>query len=402
MFTLRETKWQLFRNRGRTLILLLASAMLTGCMAFYLGNIQANEAALEQLAKTTTVEVEVTNSTGERSAGINIAPLRRDNFVQNPYLEHFLMSASASGAFGEDARRQDPFVGGDANVVGINALDATWMPDREVTYLDGYDESFLAGDEAQCLVFRDFAERNHIDLGDEISFPIYLYKWKQDGGIEYLPMGEQTLKVVGASYSGMNPQEFLVPVEWLRKVAEGLGLDFTYGTLSGEVKDPLRLNRFKDGILEMSFLEPNPKAQDLYGGATICVDDEQYISSAEVLGENILLFRQFLIPFFTLVIGLIVLAIFLVMRGARRTIAIASSLGRPKLLSALANFFAAFAAELLGCLLTLPAILSLTGLTMGNGLMICGIFLLCACVGNCFGLALILRFDTFTLLTAAE
>ena len=33
MLTLQETIWQLARNKGRTVILLLASAMLAGCVA---------------------------------------------------------------------------------------------------------------------------------------------------------------------------------------------------------------------------------------------------------------------------------------------------------------------------------------------------------------------------------
>lgn len=401
MFTLQETIWQLFRNKGRTIILLLASAMLAGCIAFYLGNISANEEALDQLAATTPVMAEVSNSSGDRTSGLNITAFRCDNFCANPYLTDFRMSVYGVGAFSELARAQDPFVGGDVNVNGINRLDCIWAPDGEFIFMDGYDEGFLEGEEPLCLVNREFAQRNNISVGDDVSLPIYTIQYDMNGMV-YTPLGEQTLKVIGTSYSFINPKEFLVPEKWMRNIVEGQGGEFYYNSLDAQLKDPRQLNRFKDSIYDMSFLEANPEAQDVFGGTTICVDDEQYITSAENLGQTIMLFKRFQIPFFVLVIAMIVLAIFLIMRNSRHEIAIASSLGRPKFLSALANFLAAFVSETVGCILILPIMVAGAGLSISGALTICGAFLLCACVGNCLALALILHFDAFTLLTAAD
>ena len=402
MFTLRETAWQLLRNKGRTVILLLASAMLAGCMAFYLGNIRANEEAIDRLAQVTTVRVDVTNSTGEMSAGLNIATIQFDNFVASEYLEHFLYGARAAGAYSGKARREEPFTGGDADIAAINSRDAIFSDDYVFTFMEGYDEGIFTGDQPVCLVDELFAEENGIAVGDQLTFPIYLHIYEQGGAVRYDPLGDMTLTVVGTNHSTAYPKTFLVPVDWLRKEADARGVKFYYNTLSGDLKDPRRLNHFKAGIYDMAFLEPNPEAQDQFGGATIVVDDEPYITATEPLGQNILLFRQFLAPFFVLVIGLVVLAIFLIMRGARRDMAIACSLGRPRLLSALANFLAAFAAQLAGCLLVLPAMVLGAGLSLGGGLLICGAFLLCACLGNCLALALVLRFDPLALLTASE
>ncbi len=96
------------------------------------------------------------------------------------------------------------------------------------------------------------------------------------------------------------------------------------------------------------------------------------------------------------------LEIFLIMRGSQRDMAIACSMGRPKFLIALANFLTAFVTEIVGCLLVLPVILLFANLSPRSGLLICGAFLLCACIGNCIGLALTLRFDALNLLTAVE
>ncbi len=402
LFTLQETVWQLTRNKGRTVILLLASAMLAGCMAFYLGNILANEEALEQLANMSDVHAFVTNGSGSNSTGLNIASQRCDNFTSNPFLENFLMGGIATGAYSEEARMEDPFEGGDVNVIAINSLDATYMPDGKFTYLEGYDSSFLAGNQALCIVNDLFAEENNIKMGDSVSFPVYLAAWQQGGLREFTFLGEHTLKVVGFSSSYIAPQHFIVPVDWLRETSESQDVDFKYSHLGGVLKNPRELNQFKDSVYDMSFLEPNPDAQDEFGGVTIVVDDEQYISSAETLGENIKLFRRFLIPFFALVLGLIVLAIFLIMRNSQWNMAIACSLGRPKFLSGFANFLAAFSTEVTGCLLIFPIMVLGAKLSIYSALTICGTFLICSCAGDCLALALLLRFDTLTLLTAVE
>lgn len=402
MFIFQETIWQLFRNVSRTLLLLLASALLAGCMAFYLGNIRMNEESLNQLARSTDVRVSVTNASGETTSGLNIDPKRCDAFQNNPYLRDFRLDAVAKGAYSETERMNEQFMGGDADIVGLNCLQATWMPDGKFIYADGYDESFLLTDRALCLVDETFAEENGIDIGDEVTLPVFFRQYSQGLSVDYTPMGEQTLTVIGFSSSKVYPLTFIVPVQWLRVAAESQGLPFTYSGCSGYMKDPRQINEFKSGIEEMSFLPPNPEAQDQWSGIAIVVDDEQYINTAEELGRNIVVFRKFLIPFFALVIGTVILAIFLVMRGSQKDIAIACSLGRSKILSAFASFLASFVSETVGCLLIFPIMILGAKLSCAGAGLICGAFLLCACVGNVIGLALILRFDMITLLTMAE
>lgn len=402
MLTLRELWWQLSRNRGRTLILLLAAAMLAGCVAFYLGNIRANEEALDDLAKSVDVQVTVANSTGKNQSGLNIATLRQENFTNNPYLKDFRCNGVAVGAYSEKAR-QNPVeseAGNDTAIVGVNCVECLWDV-TECEFVDGYDESFLGGNEPLCIMYSDFAKRNNIEPGDEVTLPVYMM-YRRDGGVkDYPPIGEQTIRVIGL-FDSVAPMEMYVPVQWLREAAEGAGVEFFYSYLYGSMKNPMELNHFKAGAMQMSFLPPNPESRDEWSGTCLVVDDQAFINNAEELGQNVLTFKQFQIPFFIIIIGLVVLAIFLTMRGARRDMAIASSLGRPKLLVALSNFLAAFAAELVGCLIILPVMVLNAGLSIAGALTICGAFLLCAAVGNILGLALILRFDAFTLLTATD
>ncbi len=401
MLTLSETFWQLARNKGRTVILVLASAMLAGCVAFYLSNIRANEEAIDRLAETIPVKVQVTNLSGDRDYGLNINVYRYENFLSSPYLKDFHYDIYGEGAYSEEARQLDPFQK-DCNVHGINGLDCIWMPDGEFTYSEGYDETLFQSDEAVCLVETMFADRYDIEVGDEVTFPIFTISYDLYQDAIYMPLGEQTLKVVGTSHSQQNPKEFMVPVNWMRKVMESQGIEVNYNVMGATLKDPRQLNAFKESIKDISFLEPDPETMIDLTGSAIVVDDEQFVTSAETLGQTVMLFRRFQAPFFVLAFGMIVLAIFLIMRGSRRVIAISVSLGRSRFLCALGCFLAAFLAELAGCALVLPVMVLLAGLSLSGGLLICGAFLICACLADIMALALIMRFDAFTLLTVAE
>ena len=404
MFTLEETFLQLSRNRTRTVILLLATALLAGCMAFYLGNIRANQEAFDRLASTTKIQVDITSGNGVMNSGLNITPQSKEKFMSSSYLENFLYGSRAVGTYSPEAQSREP-VGDlfyDMDFAPVNNMNAIYLPDYEMDFAQGYDESFLAGDEPWAVVLDTFAAANSIELGDQLTFPVYMHIYNDDNTVRYELIGNLTLKVIGLYHSDQYPKTMLVPVEWLRKECEARDASFYYNNVGATLKDTRQINRFKQSIPDIPFLEPDPESTDMHSGATICVNDEEYIKRAEVFTQNIMLFRRFQVPFFVLAIGLIILAIFLIMRSSRQDIAIACSLGRPKLLSALSCFLAALFAEVVGCVLVFPAMVFLAGVSVSGSLGICGIFLLCSCLGNVAALALILRFDTFTLLTAAE
>ena len=96
------------------------------------------------------------------------------------------------------------------------------------------------------------------------------------------------------------------------------------------------------------------------------------------------------------------LVVFLVLRSSRHELAIASSLGRPKVQSALARLLAVLALDLLGCIIALPIMVGAAGITLPTALLIGGLFLACGLVGSMVALALLLRFDTLTLLTKVD
>lgn len=99
---------------------------------------------------------------------------------------------------------------------------------------------------------------------------------------------------------------------------------------------------------------------------------------------------------------IIALITFLSLRSYRRDIAIASSLGRPKLLNAAVPFFSTLIVQALGCFLALSVI----GLTVGMAPSLAGIimctFMLCAAAGTALAILFLFRFDTLALLTKTD
>lgn len=402
MFTLREAVRSLTHNRSRSVLLVLCAGFLCGCMALYLGNIQANEEALERLAMTTPVRVWVASGNGERSSPLNIMEQHVEAFTQNPYLTDFRVTALAAAALSEEARAQDPFAGGDGKITAVSGMEILQELGLECGFASGYDGSVLAGSEPLCVMDQAAMESFGLSLGGQVTLPVYLVRLRPGGVMEFTPLGEQTLTLAGSFTGEGSAQTLYVPVKWLSRAAEQAGQEFACSSCGAVLKDPRQLNRFKATVESMAFLDVDPESYDEFNGTALLADDETYIDAAENLGRNITSFRGFLLPFFGLITGLVMLVIFLILRGSRRDMAIAVSLGRPKALTALSSFLAALAGEAAGCLLALPVILLGAGLSLGGGLAVCGGFLLCAILGNLLGVLMLLRFDAMALLIAAE
>ena len=403
MFLWTEIKWQVFRNKGRSILLCLIAALLTGTMAFYVGNIQSNRTALLELGDNIPVAVTVTNSDGSMEDGIRITAQQYDDFSALD-VKNLRASAAAAGALSEEVKAQTIFEYGDVSISGINCMEACTVPERLFTFTDGQSAGLFTGEEALCAVDEFFAQENEIKLGDKLDLPVYLYAC----GLGYLPLDKNASLTVAATYgapdSTGNTIQVYVPVGWMRKALEDNGGQvFFYDSLTATVKNPLKLNALKDGLTEMGLLpiSSTPAYSDAEAVAA-SVEDELFIKTAVKLQQNISTYERFLLPFFGLIVGLMTLVVFLLLRNARREMAIAGSLGRGKGKIGLGHFLSVFLVSLLG------AALAFLGMTV-SGLMplmaavqICGSFLLCAAAGAVIALLSLLRFDAMELLTKVD
>ena len=392
-----QVKYQL-RSRGRSVLVLCIAALLAACMAFYVGNIGVNKAALQSLSDSVPVTVRITSRNGAKTAGLNIEAKPFDHLTEAG-VHDVRCTAVAAGAFSPEVRAQEMFLGGDTIVRAGNSLEALELSADNLHFADGQSASFLSGDSAQCVIGEDYAERTGLHPGDTLSLEIYTVRQSMNGTI-YQMIGNAALEIIG-THSAPGGADVILPVNFLRTEAETAGVSFLYDSCSALVDDSTHLKDFK-AEMQKYFMDINPSAEDPNAGDALSVEDELFVKTASRLRQNIALFQSMLVPFFALIIGLVVLTTFLTMRSTRRDMAIARSLGVSKWRCAAPNFISTVLLDMLGCAVILPILSAALHIPALSALVIFGLFTLCAALGTAAALLCLLRFDTLTLLTQVD
>lgn len=392
-----QVKYQL-RSRGRSVLVLCIAALLAACMAFYVGNIGVNKAALQSLSDSVPVTVRITSRNGAKTAGLNIEAKPFDH-LKEAGVHDVRCTAVAAGAFSPEVRAQEMFLGGDTIVRAGNSLEALELSADNLHFADGQSAAFLSGDSAQCVIGEDYAERTGLHPGDTLSLEIYTVRQSMNGTI-YQMIGDAALEIIG-THSAPGGADVILPVNFLRTEAETAGVSFLYDSCSALVDDSTHLKDFK-AEMQKYFMDINLSAEDPNAGDALSVEDELFVKTASRLRQNIALFQSMLVPFFALIIELVVLTTFLTMRSTRRDMAIARSLGVSKWRCAAPNFISTVLLDMLGCAVILPILSAALHIPALSAHAIFGLFTLCAALGTAAALLCLLRFDTLTLLTQVD
>lgn len=392
-----QVKYQL-RSRGRSVLVLCIAALLAACMAFYVGNIGVSKAALQSLSDSVPVTVRITSRNGAKTAGLNIEAKPFDHLTEAG-VHDVRCTAVAAGAFSPEVRAQEMLLGGDTIVRAGNSLEALELSADNLHFADGQSAAFLSGDSAQCVIGEDYAERTGLHPGDTLSLEIYTVRQSMNGTI-YQMIGDAALEIIG-THSAPGGADVILPVNFLRTEAETAGVSFLYDSCSALVDDSTHLKDFK-AEMQKYFMDINPSAEDPNAGDALSVEDELFVKTASRLRQNIALFQSMLVPFFALIIGLVVLTTFLTMRSTRRDMAIARSLGVSKWRCAAPNFISTVLLDMLGCAVILPILSAALHIPALSAHAIFGLFTLCAALGTAAALLCLLRFDTLTLLTQVD
>lgn len=392
-----QVKYQL-RSRGRSVLVLCIAALLAACMAFYVGNIGVNKAALQSLSDSVPVTVRITSRNGAKTAGLNIEAKPFDHLTEAG-VHDVRCTAVAAGAFSPEVRAQEMFLGGDTIVRAGNSLEALELSADNLHFADGQSAAFLSGDSAQCVIGEDYAERTGLHPGDTLSLEIYTVRQSMNGTI-YQMIGDAALEIIG-THSAPGGADVILPVNFLRTEAETAGVSFLYDSCSALVDDSTHLKDFK-AEMQKYFMDINPSAENPNAGDALSVEDELFVKTASRLRQNIALFQSMLVPFFALIIGLVVLTTFLTMRSTWRDMAIARSIGVSKWRCAAPNFISTVLLDMLGCAVILPILSAALHIPALSAHAIFGLFTLCAALGTAAALLCLLRFDTLTLLTQVD
>lgn len=297
-----QVKYQL-RSCGRSVLVLCIAALLAACMAFYVGNIGVNKAALQSLSDSVPVTVRITSRNGAKTAGLNIEAKPFDHLTEAG-VHDVRCTAVAAGAFSPEVRAQEMFLGVDTIVRAGNSLEALELSADNLHFADGQSAAFLSGDSAQCVIGEDYAERTGLHPGDTLSLEIYTVRQSMNGTI-YQMIGDAALEIIG-THSAPGGADVILPINFLRTEAETAGVSFLYDSCSALVDDSTHLKDFK-AEMQKYFMDINLSAEDPNAGDALSVEDELFVKTASRLWQNIALFQSMLVPFFALIIGLVVL-----------------------------------------------------------------------------------------------
>lgn len=407
MFIWIEVLRDLWRNKGRSLLILSFGLFMLSSMVLYVGNIQNNEIMLRQLSETIPVTVQVVGENGNQQAGLEIDQAYVDALLSGGVRDpHYTIVAGGN----IDAKNQgQPIKFCDTSIVGINKSDSLSPVIREQTdFMQGWGDSFFSDDSAACIINANYALRHQISLGDTIEFPLYIWEYEEDNvHFRFIEVGNVSLLVVGtytagADIAGSDTGDVIVPIHWLQNYLSDSGIVYFYSSFQGTLADPLRLNDWKTQMKEVGFQEVDPESFREREGNALRVNDQLFIDTAEEIQENIRIYNGFQLPFFTLLTILVAFVLFLVLRNSRREMAIARSLGRPVWLCGLRHLLGNTILMILACVVSLPVLLLATNLGIVDLLVIDALFLTCAFLGTVIALVFLFHGNALNLLTKVD
>lgn len=407
-----EVAYQLYRNRNRTILLVCIAALLICCMSLYIGNIQSAQAALEDLGEAIPVHAQIVSRDGTNTVGLEIREDHVDSLL-NMDIKDPVYTSFACGSIDTKSCVDEKAAAVDTNISGANDLRAlVGLTEDNLTFLDGWDGSFLASEDAVCIINNQYAMQHDLILGDTITMPLFTSKRKNDGySIQLDRIGEYSIQVIGiyqqSTSAGATPLQMVVPIKWLKNVTIKSGQRFLYDSFRCTLANPMELNTFKEAAKASHFSKVVRNTgmmimENSYKGDALVVDDQLFIETAEKLQQNSDVLRLFMIPFFSLVILMITLVTFQILRSAQRDMAIAISLGRSRRMSAFSYFLSTILADFTGSVIAFIMLATISALSVSQILIIIGLFMICAVVGVCLALLMLLRFDTLILLTKVD
>ena len=220
------------------------AALLISFVGLYMGNIRKNEKTLKNLGDTIPVTAQITNRNGSRLIGLEIRTSRLDALL-SPDITEAVYTAQAGGNL-DPINQVEPVKACDTLILATNSLQGMPSVSREeITFADGWNETYLEGDEPVCVVSEIYAGRNDISIGDSLSFPMYTYKFNKDGySFNYIKLGEASLTVIGIFQNGsgsLDTQNMIIPINWLRLFVEDSGNSFYYDSARCTINNPLNL-----------------------------------------------------------------------------------------------------------------------------------------------------------------
>ena len=211
------------------------------------------------------------------------------------------------------------------------------------------------------------------------------------------------MNVIGIyDYNSATNTSIIVPAKSLARLVKESGNEVFYDSLKFELKDPGKLNEFKQDVKNIGFSNINSQSVQSVAGNSLIVYDNIYIENASNILDALQMYRLFEIPFIILMFVLYVLVIFLLIKNKQLEMAISLSLGQSKKAVNFNLFLEIEILSILGCLLGVLALALITDIEIFSLLMIFFGFLILSILGIMLVIKLLMNFDIMQLLSKTD
>lgn len=391
------TKKLILRSPLKSILTIIFSISIIIFIGLYINNIKTLETSLKKLSQTIPVTGEVCDISGSKTTGLEIDERKGNQIISSQYV---VQAKYTIQVVANNINNQNNI---STTLMGCNSIDALpLLYDDNIDFMSRNDSSFLTDDKNNCIVEAEFAKQNNIVLGQEITFSLSIYKY--DSGV-YLTDNIDNVKmnVIGIyDYNSATNTSIIVPVKSLARLVKESGNEVFYDSLKFELKDPGKLNEFKQDVKSIGFSNINSQSVQSVAGNSLIVYDNIYIENASNILDALQMYRLFEIPFIILMFVLYVLVIFLLIKNKQLEMAISLSLGQSKKAVNFNLFLEIEILSILGCLLGVLALALITDIEIFSLLMIFFGFLILSILGIMLVIKLLMNFDIMQLLSKTD
>ncbi|WP_346677719.1 ABC transporter permease [Erysipelatoclostridium sp. An173] len=391
------TRKLILRSPLKSILTIIFSISIIIFIGLYINNIKTLETSLKKLSQTIPVTGEICDISGSKTTGLEIDERKGNQIISSQYV---VQAKYTIQVVASNINNQNDI---STTLMGCNSIDALpLLYDDNIDFMSGNDSSFLTDDKNNCIVEAEFAKQNNIVLGQEITFSLSIYKY--DSGV-YLTDNIDNIKmnVIGIyDYNSATNTSIIVPVKSLARLVKESGNEVFYDSLKFELKDPGKLNEFKQDVKNIGFSNINSQSVQSVAGNSLIVYDNIYIENASNILDALQMYRLFEIPFIILMFVLYVLVIFLLIKNKQLEMAISLSLGQSKKAVNFNLFLEIEILSILGCLLGVLALALITDIEIFSLLMIFFGFLILSILGIMFVIKLLMNFDIMQLLSKTD
>ena len=391
------TKKLILRSPLKSILTIIFSISIIIFIGLYINNIKTLETSLKKLSQTIPVTGEICDISGSKTTGLEIDERKGNQIISSQYV---VQAKYTIQVVASNINNQNDI---STTLMGCNSIDALpLLYDDNIDFMSGNDSSFLTDDKNNCIVEAEFAKQNNIVLGQEITFSLSIYKY--DSGV-YLTDNIDNIKmnVIGIyDYNSATNTSIIVPVKSLARLVKESGNEVFYDSLKFELKDPGKLNEFKQDVKNIGFSNINSQSVQSVAGNSLIVYDNIYIENASNILDALQMYRLFEIPFIILMFVLYVLVIFLLIKNKQLEMAISLSLGQSKKAVNFNLFLEIEILSILGCLLGVLALVLITDIEIFSLLMIFFGFLILSILGIMLVIKLLMNFDIMQLLSKTD